>query len=93
MDYRTLLLVAVSAPLLAIPAGAVTVKNTGTTALKLGIETQGESSHSKDIDIAPGQTATFECKSGCGLSGPWEGLEWAKGDQNFTTDGKTIDSM
>lgn len=90
MDHRTLLFLALSAPLLAVPAAAVTVNNTGKTDIKLGIENNGAPKRSETV--AAGKSVTFECKSGCGLSGPWLGVEWAKDKQTFTTDGKTIDS-
>jgi hypothetical protein len=90
MHYRTLLLLVASAPLFAVPALAVTVSNTGKTDIKLGIENNGAPKRSEELPA--GKSVTFDCKSGCGLSGPWLGVEWAKDKQTFTTDGKTIDT-
>jgi hypothetical protein len=58
--------------------------------MKLGISHVGSPLQTKDL--AAGKSVTFDCNDGCGLSGPWQGVEWAKGDAKFETDGKTISS-
>jgi len=83
-----LLIAVASLPLFSIPAAAITVANDGKSNIKLGIEQNGSPMETKDI--AAGKSVTFNCESGCGLSGPWQGVEWAKGDETFKTDGKTI---
>jgi hypothetical protein len=90
MDHRTLLSLVAATALYAVPAAAVTVSNTAGKQIQISVENNG--SPIKTKVIAAGKSVTFDCKSGCGVGGPWQGVEWAKGDETLKTDGKTISS-
>ncbi len=72
---------------MANPASAVTVKNTSSGEFTIGIDYGSE----EKIDtIAAGKDVTFECKDGCGVTGPW-GFSWfAKGDDVISSNGQAL---
>jgi hypothetical protein len=78
---------AVALLLLAGPAAAVTVKNTSGKEISIGIDRGGKS----QVDKVPaGKFVTFECKDGCGVTGPW-GFSWmARDSDSFSTNGKSM---
>jgi hypothetical protein len=82
------LLAAVAAALLmAGPAAAVTVKNASKAEVTIGVD---YGSKEKVETIAAGKSVTFECKEGCGVTGPW-GFSWkASGDDEIVTDGTSL---
>jgi hypothetical protein len=73
--------------LIAGPAAAATVKNTGNSEITIGID-HGNKEMTKTI--AAGQSAKLDCPDGCGVTGPW-GFSWmvSEGD-SVTTDGKPL---
>ncbi len=85
--FKALTSSAVALVLLAAPAAAVTVKNTSGKQVSIGVD-YGSKSQVKKIDA--GQSATFECKDDCGVTGPW-GFSWmAKGNDTMSTNGKSL---
>lgn len=73
--------------MIAGPAAAVTVKNTSSAEISIGIDTGNSESTKK---IAAGKSAKIDCPDGCGVTGPW-GFSWmASGDDVITTDGKSL---
>lgn len=72
---------------LAGPAAAVTVKNTASAEVTIGID-YGDKE--KVESIPAGKSVTFECKDGCGISGPWSFSWMAKGDDEITTNGQSL---
>ena len=75
-----------AAVLLASPAAAVLVKNTGSEAFKIGVDRGND----EEVKTVAGQkSATFDCAEGCGITGPW-GYSWmASGDDTLSSDGKS----
>jgi mevalonate pyrophosphate decarboxylase len=73
--------------LLAGPAAAVTVKNTSKAEVSIGIDWGNKEKAEK---IPAGKSVSFECKDGCGVTGPWAFSWMAKGDDTITTDGKSL---
>jgi hypothetical protein len=73
--------------LIAGPAAAVTVNNTSNAEISIGVDW---GSKEKAETIPAGKSVTFECKDGCGVSGPWSFSWMAKGDDVITTDGKPL---
>lgn len=72
---------------LVVPAAAVTVKNTSDAEVSIGIDWGDKT---KVENIAAGKSVSFECKEGCGVTGPW-GFSWmAKGDDVIPTNGKSL---
>jgi uncharacterized membrane protein len=84
---KTLMSSAVALVLIAGPAAAVTVKNTSGKEISFGIDYASKGQIKK---LGPGQSVTFECKDGCGVTGPW-GFSWmAKGNDTISTNGKSL---
>jgi len=73
--------------LIAGPAAAVTVKNTSNAEITVGVDW---GSKEKVETVPAGKSVTFECKEGCGVSGPWSFFWMASGDDEITTDGKSL---
>ncbi len=85
--FKTLTSSAVALLLLAGPAAAVTVKNTSGKQISIGVDYGAKSQVKK---VAAGQSATFDCKNGCGVTGPW-GYSWmASGNDTMSTNGKSL---
>jgi len=85
--FKTLTSSAVALLLLAGPAAAVTVKNTSGKQISIGIDYGPKEQVKK---VAAGQSATFDCNQGCGVSGPW-GYSWmAKGSDTMSTNGMSL---
>ncbi len=87
MRKRSILIAA--AALLVIPAaaGAVTVKNTGKADYTIGVD-RGNAEETKTV--AAGKAETFECKQGCGVTGPW-GFSWmVVEDDTIESDGTNL---
>jgi len=75
---------------MAAPASAVTVKNTSSGEFTIGIDF---GSSEKIETIAAGKEVTFDCKDGCGVTGPW-GFSWmAKGDDVISSSGQSLVSV
>lgn len=73
--------------MMAGPALAVTVENTSDKEISIGVD-WGSKEEVKTI--AAGKSMTFDCKEGCGVTGPW-GFSWmASGDDKFSTNGKSM---
>jgi hypothetical protein len=68
-------------------AGAVTVKNESNAEVTIGIDW---GSKEKVETIPAGKSVTFECKDGCGISGPWAFSWRAAGDDVITTNGQSL---
>jgi len=84
---RTLTSSAVALLVLAGPAAAVTVKNTSGKQISIGIDYGSKEQVKK---VGAGQSATFDCKNGCGVTGPW-GFSWmTKGSDTISTNGKSL---
>lgn len=75
---------------LAAPASAVTVKNTSSGEFTIGIDY----GTSEKIETIPaGKEVKFDCKDGCGVTGPW-GFSWmAKGDDVLASSGQSLVSV
>ena len=69
------------------PAAAVTVKNTSNAEITVGVDW---GSKEKVETIPAGKSVTVDCKDGCGISGPWSFSWMAAGDDEITTDGKSL---
>ena len=74
----------------ATEAGAVTVKNESNAEVTIGIDW---GSKEKVETIPAGKSVTFECKDGCGVSGPWAFSWRAAGDDVITTNGQSLISV
>jgi hypothetical protein len=73
--------------LLATPAAAITVKNSSAGEITIGID-MGDKE--KVETVAAGKSVKFDCKGGCGVTGPW-GFSWmASGDDEIETDGTAL---
>lgn len=73
--------------LLASPAYAVTVENSSSGEIKIGVD-YGNKEEVKTV--APKKSAKFDCPDGCGVTGPW-GFSWmAQGDDIIKTDGNSL---
>jgi hypothetical protein len=85
--YAKLLMATTALFLVAGPAAAATVKNTGSSEITIGVD-HGDKELTKSI--GPGESAKLDCKDGCGVTGPW-GFSWmaSEGD-TVTTDGKPL---
>ncbi|KAB2941040.1 MAG: hypothetical protein K8F92_14945 [Hyphomicrobium sp.] len=86
---RRLTAAAAAAVVLAVatPAWAVTVKNTSDGEFTIGIDM---GSSEKVETIAAGKSIEFDCKDGCGVTGPW-GFSWmAKGNDEISSDGTAL---
>jgi hypothetical protein len=88
--HKHIFIAAAAAFALTAPAGAVTVKNAAAAEVTIGID-YGNSE--KIMKIPAGKSATFDCKDGCGISGPWEFSWRAKGNDVITTDGQSLVSV
>lgn len=85
--FKTLMSSATALLLLAGPAAAVTVTNNSGEQISIGVRNGSQQEVKK---IAAGKSATFACKPDCGVTGPW-GYSWmAKGDDTFSTNGKSL---
>ena len=75
---------------MAVPAQAVTVKNTSAGEFTIGVDL-GDTE--KVETIAAGKEVKLECKDGCGVTGPW-GFSWmAKGDDVISSNGASLVSV
>jgi hypothetical protein len=75
---------------MAVPAQAVTVKNTSAGEFTIGVD-MGDTE--KVETIAAGKEVKLECKDGCGVTGPW-GFSWmAKGDDVISSNGASLVSV
>lgn len=84
---KTLTSSALALVILAGPAAAVTVKNNSGKEISIGIDHGAKEQVEK---IAAGKSATFDCKSDCGVTGPW-GFSWmASGNETINTNGKSL---
>jgi hypothetical protein len=86
---NTLKMLVAGAALLATAgtAAAVTVKNNSDAEISIGVD-WGDKAEVKNV--AAGKSVSFDCKDGCGVTGPW-GFSWmAKGDETIPTDGKSL---
>jgi hypothetical protein len=73
--------------LIATPAAAVTVKNSSSGEITIGVDTGNKE---KIETIAAGKSVKLDCKEGCGVTGPW-GFSWmASGDDEIDTDGTAL---
>jgi hypothetical protein len=73
--------------LAATPAAAVTVKNTSSKDITIGID---HGNNEKVETVGAGKSVNVECKETCGLTGPW-GFSWmAKGDETISTNGESL---
>jgi hypothetical protein len=73
--------------LLASPAYAVTVENSSSNEIKIGVD-YGNNEEVKTV--APKKSAKFDCPDGCGVTGPW-GFSWmVQGDDVIKTDGNSL---
>ena len=87
MNTLKLLAGATAFLLMAGPAAAVTVKNTSNAEITIGVDW---GSKEKVETVPAGKSVTFECKDGCGVTGPW-GFSWkASGDDEIVTDGTAL---
>ncbi len=87
MNTSKLLVAGVALLLTAGSAATVTVKNTSDAEISIGID-YGDKSEVKEVGA--GKSVEFECKDGCGVTGPW-GFSWmAKGNDVIPTDGKSL---
>lgn len=84
---KTLASSAAALLLLAGSAFAVTVNNTGSSEISIGVD-HGNKEEVKKIPA--GKSVKLDCKEGCGVTGPW-GFSWlAQPNETFTTDGKSM---
>jgi hypothetical protein len=88
--HKHIFIAAAAAFALTAPAGAVTVKNVSAGEVTIGIDWGNKEKVEK---IPAGKEVTFECKDGCGISGPWEFSWRAKGNDVITTDGQSLISV
>jgi len=87
MTSLKLLAAATAVALMAGPAAAVTVKNTSSAEVTVGVDW---GSKEKIETIPAGESVSFDCKEGCGVTGPW-GFSWmASGKDEITTDGTAL---
>ena len=64
----------------------MTVKNDSGKQVSIGVD-YGNKEQVKKIDA--GQSASFDCKDDCGVTGPW-GFSWmARGNDTINTNGKS----
>lgn len=84
---KTLASSAAALLLLTGSAAAVTVKNTSTNEISIGVDYGNKEEVKK---VPAGKSVTFDCKDGCGVTGPWSFSWMAKGDDTFTTGGKSM---
>ncbi len=73
--------------LLVGPAAAVTVKNTSSKEVTIGID---YGSQAKVAKVPAGKSLSFDCNEGCGVTGPWSFSWMAKGNDTFTPNGKDL---
>ncbi len=88
--HKQIFIAAAAAVVLAAPAGAVTVKNISSGEVTIGIDYGDKEKIEK---IPAGKEFSFDCKEGCGISGPWEFSWRAKGNDVITTDGQSLVSV
>ena len=87
MTSLKLLAAATAVALMAGPAAAVTVKNASSAEVTVGVDW---GSKEKIETIPAGKSVSFDCKEGCGVTGPW-GFSWmASGKDEITTDGTAL---
>jgi hypothetical protein len=71
----------------AVPATAVTVKNTSAGEFTIGVDM---GSTEKVETIGAGKSVDVDCPDGCGVTGPW-GFSWmASGNDTITSDGTAL---
>jgi hypothetical protein len=86
LTLKTFVSVLAATALLAAPAAAVSVQNTGQQEFKIGVD-HGDLEEVRSAGA--GKTAKFDCPEGCGVTGPW-GFSWmASGDEALSSDGKS----
>ena len=84
--FKTLTLAA-AGMLIAGAATAVTVKNTGKTDFTIGIDM----GNSEKVETVPAtKSVTFECKDGCGVTGPWSYSILASNTDEIASDGRPL---
>lgn len=84
---RMFLVLAAAVALSAGPASAVTVSNSSDSEISIGID---HGSKENVQQVPAGKSISFDCKDGCGVTGPW-GFSWmAHGDNSFKTNGKSL---
>ena len=87
MSFIKIFAAATALALLAVPAAAITVKNSSAGEITIGIDTGDKE---KIETIAAGKSVKFDCKGGCGVTGPW-GFSWmASGDDEIDTNGTSL---
>jgi hypothetical protein len=81
------LTLAAAGMLIAGAATAVTVKNTSKSDVTIGIDW----GHQEKVETVPAaKSVSFECKEGCGVTGPWGFSQMASGTDEISTDGKIL---
>ena len=88
--HKQIIIAAAAAFALTAPAGAVTVKNVANAEVTIGVDYGNQE---KIMKIPAGKEVTFDCKDGCGISGPWEFSWRAKGNDTITTNGQSLISV
>lgn len=68
-------------------AAAVTVENTSNKEFTIGVDWGNKEEVKK---VPAGKSVSFDCKEGCGVTGPWYFSWMAKGDDTITSDGKSL---
>ncbi len=71
----------------------MTVKNTSGKEITIGINYGCQAKVAKvpaGNKVPAGKSLSFDCKEGCGVTGPWSFLWMAKGSDTFTTNGKDL---
>ena len=87
LTFKTLASSTAALLLLTGSAAAVTVTNTGSNEITVGVD-HGNKEELKKIPA--GKSVKLDCKEGCGVTGPW-GFSWlAQPGETFTTDGKSM---
>lgn len=87
MSFIKIFATATALALLAVPASAVTVKNSSAAEVTIGIDMGDKEKVEK---VAAGKSVKFDCKGGCGVTGPW-GFSWmASGDDEIETNGVSL---
>ena len=87
MSFIRIFATATAFALLVVPASAVTVKNSSAAEITISIDMGDKEKVEK---VAAGKSVEFDCKGGCGVTGPW-GFSWmASGDDEIETDGTPL---
>ena len=87
LTFKTLASSTAALLLLTGSAAAVTVTNTGSNEITIGVDF-GNTEEIKKVPAS--KSVKLDCKDGCGVTGPW-GFSWlAQPGETFTTDGKSM---